>query len=969
QSLLRAEMQALCFLLLLVQLWPLPVWTKDPIRVFVVPHNQLDMAWMYKIQESMQAYAASVYTSVVEELTRGPSRKFIAVEQEFFRLWWDSVASAQQKRQVRSLLAQRRLEFVTGGQVVPDEAVTHVDDQILQLTGRGAVAGRCPVTGWGEQLPDLQRWRAQPTGPKPGLRGGPYTGSPRAPSHRPSLVPRGRGRRPKPGSLAEGHGFLYETFGFRPRFSWQVDPFGASATTPTLFALAGFHAHVISRVDYDLKEAMQATQEGPHGFGLRGPQEDTVRETASERGPSEHSKSRAGRARPVGRAGAGRGGARRAGLTVRPLQGLQFVWRASPSLAERQEIFTHVMDQHSYCSIWFRWDAVARSPDLDASIINPVSSLNVATYAITLAEDVKQRAAWFRTPHLLWPWGCDKQFFNASVQFANMDPVLSYINSHASQLGISVEYATLGDYFRAVHTHKVTWQARGQQDFLPYSSEPLHAWTGFYTSRSGLKGLARRASALLHAAESMFVRHVWTAPGTALQPARALGQLRQLRWAVSEVQHHDGITGTETPKVRDMYVRHLKAGMQGVQQLVASLMKGRARARADPETQGLTAVLYNPLAWAVTSIVTLTVDFPDVSVTDESGRPVPAQVRKSKKEPGKHDLHVLTSVPGLSYRDYSLKPSRGAPRAGPAPTAAAASLRQLGRRARRASGPRGSRLLAVHNDCLGVFLDRDTNLMHSIWERQGNRTVRVTQEFLEYHVNGDLRRGPVSDNYVFAAETAAEPAWKEVELEIEAGPLVTEVRQYFYRDEKDGAHTFAILSRLAHAPGRPGGELLCQRLEQELRVGPLELNREALLSTSTDLHSQRELHSDSNGYQMQRRPGHNRGDPSIARWPEWTGPPSPGQKSGASPGPPSCAGTACESFAPRSAAVQERRAACSPLRGQLVLREAGTGPSLTLTQNYYPMVQSAFIQDGRSRLVLLSERAHGVSSQHSGQLE
>ena len=57
--------------------------------------------------------------------------------------------------------------------------------------------------------------------------------------------------------FAEGHGFLYETFGIRPQFSWQVDPFGASATTPTLFALAGFNAHVISRINYNLKKAMQ----------------------------------------------------------------------------------------------------------------------------------------------------------------------------------------------------------------------------------------------------------------------------------------------------------------------------------------------------------------------------------------------------------------------------------------------------------------------------------------------------------------------------------------------------------------------------------------------------------------------------------------------------------------------------------------------------------------------------------------
>lgn len=78
-------------------------------------------------------------------------------------------------------------------------------------------------------------------------------------------VSQGRGARPVPsvgaGALpAEGHGFLYETFGIRPQFSWQVDSFGASATTPTLFALAGFNAHVISRIDYELKEAMMRVQ-------------------------------------------------------------------------------------------------------------------------------------------------------------------------------------------------------------------------------------------------------------------------------------------------------------------------------------------------------------------------------------------------------------------------------------------------------------------------------------------------------------------------------------------------------------------------------------------------------------------------------------------------------------------------------------------------------------------------------------
>lgn len=38
-------------------------------------------------------------------------------------------------------------------------------------------------------------------------------------------------------------------------------------------------------------------------------------------------------------------------------------------------------------------------------------------------------------------------------------------------------------------------------------------------------------------------------------------------------------------------------------------------------------------------------------------------------------------------------------------------------------------------------------------------------------------------------------------------------------------------------------------------------------------------------------------------------------------------------------------------------------------QNYYPMVQSAYIEDSTTRLVLLSEQAHGVSSQGDGEVE
>lgn len=41
--------------------------------------------------------------------------------------------------QVHQLVQEGRLEFIIGGQVMHDEAVTAVDDQILQLTGNLSV--------------------------------------------------------------------------------------------------------------------------------------------------------------------------------------------------------------------------------------------------------------------------------------------------------------------------------------------------------------------------------------------------------------------------------------------------------------------------------------------------------------------------------------------------------------------------------------------------------------------------------------------------------------------------------------------------------------------------------------------------------------------------------------------------------------------------------------------------------------
>ncbi|NP_001106515.1 epididymis-specific alpha-mannosidase precursor [Xenopus tropicalis] len=757
----------------------------QPIQAFVIPHSHMDVGWVYTVQESMHAYAANVYTTVVEELMRGDRRRFIVVEQEFFRLWWKLFAGNVEKQQVHQLMREGRLEFVIGGQVMHDEALTTIDDQILQLT--------------------------------------------------------------------EGHGFIYETFGVRPRFSWHVDPFGASAASPTLFAMAGFNGHLISRIDYDTKADMQNGKE------------------------------------------------------------LQFIWRASPSLSDKQEIFTHVMDQYSYCTpsyipfsdrSGFYWNGIAVFPDppkdgMYPNMSLPVTADTIHPYAETMVKNIKERAAWFRSSDVLWPWGCDKQFFNASVQFNNMDLLLDYINKH-TEFGVTVQYSTLGDYFKNLYNRNLTWGLRGSQDFLPYSSDSSQAWTGFYTSRNVLKGVARRASSLLYAAESAFAQHLLKHPTGSVEKVWAMEQLRSLRWAVSEVQHHDGITGTESPKVRDMYIANLLQGAAGVRKLMAAIVMDLYSSQANSCGNGyINITVYNPLAWDVTTFVLVPMNNSVSGVYDKFGQPVPAQIQNATEPSNAFDLHILVTLKGLSYGRYSIK--LGSCDAANDRLVTGRKITFV-RQPKRNKAKRQNLVTPIMNDCYTVVIDQNTNLLHSITARESNQTVQVTQEFLEYHSNGDISKGPISDNYLFTSTGPAISAYKAVGLEIIAGKLVTEIRQYFYSNITAQTYLYAVYSRIYNVPEGYDKSLVCHHIEQSYRVGPMDLNRESIIRTSTDLRTDRLIYTDNNGYQMQRRQFKNYDTNTVAR-------------------------------------------------------------------NYYPMVRTAYIEDNSTRLVFLSERAHGVSSQDNGEVE
>lgn len=207
--------------------------------------------------------------------------------------------------------------------------------------------------------------------------------------------------------------------------------------------------------------------------------------------------------------------------------------------------------------------------------------------------------------------------------------------------------------------------------------------------------------------------------------------------------------------------------------------------------------------------------------------------------------------------------------------------------------------MPVQNECYKLKFDQDTNLLYSITYLEDIRRVKVKQDFWEYQANGDIKSGPISDNYMFTANSRAVRAYSAVGMEIIPGKVVTEIRQYFYKNESDKDFAFSITTRV---PECYKSRVRCHRLEQSYSLGPLQMNTEVVLRTTTTLQNNRTLFTDDNGYQMMRRP----------------------------------------------------------------YREFVNN---TLARNYYPVVRAAYIEDEQSRLVLVSDRAHGVSSQGNGQIE
>ena len=118
-----------------------PVTDAEKLQIHLVPHTHDDVGWLKTVDEyfygsnnSIQhAGVQYILDSVVPALLEDPDKRFIYVEIAFFERWWNQ-QSTDTKENVKKLVANGQLEFINAGWCMNDEAATHYNAIIDQMT-------------------------------------------------------------------------------------------------------------------------------------------------------------------------------------------------------------------------------------------------------------------------------------------------------------------------------------------------------------------------------------------------------------------------------------------------------------------------------------------------------------------------------------------------------------------------------------------------------------------------------------------------------------------------------------------------------------------------------------------------------------------------------------------------------------------------------------------------------------------
>ncbi|XP_028968293.1 lysosomal alpha-mannosidase-like [Galendromus occidentalis] len=386
---------------------------------------------------------------------------------------------------------------------------------------------------------------------------------------------------------------------------WQIDPFGHSKQYASILREMGFKQLFFGRIDYQEKKFRQ--------------------ETAN----------------------------------------MEFIWKFD----DLKNITVSVTPDNYRAPPGFCFDIGCDDPVLVTDVDS--EEYNVKERADIFVNWVRNNSKFYRTNNLLVTMGEDFNYMDAHKWFSNMDSLIEYINRNnytverdGEYLEMNLIYSTPTCYSRAsAHQNYSVNRA----DFFPYAYPDEHSfWTGYFTSRPSFKYLVRWATGIYRAASQILSEIVQT------------GYLDSLRHSLAIAQHHDAITGTAKQFVNDNYVKLLSDGVQrAVKTLGAALGKqiefcpqlnvSRCPLTEDLPPEGLPVVVYNPLAFNISTFLRFPLRDANVEVHDELGSIIKASVTTisdavfnlaERQSSTRFELCIPVTIGALKFRHLRISPAR-----------------------------------------------------------------------------------------------------------------------------------------------------------------------------------------------------------------------------------------------------------------------------------------------------------------------
>ncbi|RXG53229.1 Alpha-mannosidase 2 [Armadillidium vulgare] len=108
------------------------LWPKFPLKVILMPHSHNDPGWLKTFEEYYYHKTSKILTSMVEKLQQHKNMTFVWAEVSYLAMWYER-AHPKMREQLKQLLKSGRLEIVSGGWVMTDEANVHLYGMITQF--------------------------------------------------------------------------------------------------------------------------------------------------------------------------------------------------------------------------------------------------------------------------------------------------------------------------------------------------------------------------------------------------------------------------------------------------------------------------------------------------------------------------------------------------------------------------------------------------------------------------------------------------------------------------------------------------------------------------------------------------------------------------------------------------------------------------------------------------------------------